>query len=490
MQRALTLVAALALAVPVVAGLVSAGAAPAEGSSWLIPPVDAVITRRFEPPGTTWGPGHRGIDYAVPAGTAVRAVGAGTVVFAGRVADTVAVTVAHGDGMASTYSDLAEVLVVPGEVIDQGYWIGRTSRAHAGGEPGLHLGLKLEGAYVDPEAFIGPISLGGAIRLAPLVWEPPETLPAAFRTPLLSATAPPSCDAELRSPGDSPSPPNDNIAVLVAGIGSKTAGGVSAALYEAGGSLLGYAEEATYPFSYIGSSGTSLHEPYEPADTFGDIRTGAARLRGLLRRIAEHHPGRSVDLIAHSQGGIVARSYLELVADAWDVSLPRVDHLVTFSTPHGGAPLAAAGPVLDETIGGRALLRAGSWWASHGGPVPDPYATSVAQLAPGSDLLRRLDRAAVLYGTKVLSLAIANDVVVPADHARWEAYRSSVVGPEGVNGHDSVVTSDAAVAIARGFLRDAPPACRTAWDLWGPRFGRVVSFGEQAVPWLYRALEP
>lgn len=481
MKRTLALIVASMLAALVL------GVSPATAASWLIPPVDAVIARRFEPPGTTWGPGHRGIDYAVPPGTAVRAIGAGTVVFAGRVADTVAVTIAHGDGMESTYSDLDEVLVAPGDVVDQGYWIGRTGSSHDGGQPGLHLGLKVEGAYVDPEAFIGPIGLGRAIRLAPLVWEPPETLPAVFRTPLLSATAPPDCDAEPRL---SATPPNGNIAVLVAGIGSKTAGGISAALYDAGGSLLGYPEAVTYPFSYRGSGGNSLHEPYEPADTFGDIKAAGERLRELLERVAERYPGRSVDLIAHSQGGIVARSYLQLAAEAWDPALPRVDHLVTFSTPHGGAPLAAGRAVLDETTGGRALLRAGSWWASHGGPVPDPYATSVAQLAPGSDLLRRLDREAVLYGTKVLSLAIANDVVVPADHARWQDYGSSVVAPEGVNGHDAVVTSSSALAIAQGFLRDAPPACRTAWDLWGPRVGRAVSLAERAVPWLYRVLEP
>jgi hypothetical protein len=270
--------------------------------------------------------------------------------------------------------------------------------------------------------------------------------------------------------------------VLVAGIGSRTAGGVSAALYESRAEPLGYPRAVTYPFSYRSSEGVALHEPYARNDTFGDLRIAATRLRSLLARIAQRHPGRSVDLIAHSQGGIVARSYLQLAAHAWDPSLPRVDHLVTLSSPHRGAPLAAARPVVEGSLVGRALLRAGAWWATNGGPLPDPYATSVDQLAPGSDLLRRLDRSAVLYGTKVLSLGIANDVVVPADHARWEGYRSAVVGPEGLNGHDAVVTSGAALGVARDFLRDAAPACRTGWDLWGPRFGRAVSFAERMIP--------
>lgn len=463
--------------------IVLSSAAPSAASTWLVPPVDGAIERRFEQPGSQWGPGHRGIDYGVGLGTAVRAVASGTVVFAGDVAGTRAVTVAHPGGLESTYSDLSEVLVMAGDRVEQGYWIGRSGKTHDGGSDGMHLGIKLEGAYVDPEAFIGPQDMGSAIRLVPLVWEPPDTLPAAFRAPFLTAETGPVCQ-EIAD--GAAGPPNDNIAVMIAGIGSKTAGGTSAALYEAGEELLGYAEPSIYRFSYRGHEGDALHEPYPRADTFGDIRSAADKLRDLLRSIAERHPGRDIDLIAHSQGGIVARSYLQLAATAWDPKVPRVDHLVTFSTPHDGAPLAGGRSELELTNIGRALLDTASWWANNGGPIPDPYSRAVTQLAPGSDLLERLDRESVLWGTRVLSLALPNDVVVPADHAVWDEYQSSVVGPEGLNGHDAVVTSAAADAIARRFLRDGPSACRGSWDLWGPRVGRVVSFAERALPWLYR----
>ena len=445
---------------------------------WLIPPMDAAIARRFEPPGTEWGPGHRGIDYDVPSGTSVRAVADGTVVFAGDVAGTLAVTIAHAGDLQSTYSDLSEVLVGVGDVVEQGYWIGRAGRAHPS-VGGFHLGVKLGGAYVDPEAWMGPLDMSLAIRLAPLVWEPPDTLPAVFREPFLSARSVPRCQ-DAGSP--SGVPPNDNIAVLVAGIGSKTGGGVSAALYESGARSLGYPEDSAYAFSYRGSNGPDLHEPYARTDTFGDIRDATRRLRALLSRVATRHPGREVDLIAHSQGGIVARTYLQMMASAWESGQPRIEHLVTFSSPHGGAPLADAVPVLDATELGRAGLKTASWWSRHSGPLPDPYAPSVAQLAPGSGLLRRLDAEAVLYGTRVLSLAIPHDVVVPADRARWDPYASSVVPPAGLNGHDAVVTSEPAAAIATRFLRDAAPTCRSAWDLWGPRLGRTIGAVERVVP--------
>ena len=456
-------------------------ATPVRASTpWLIPPVDAPLARAFEAPVARWGAGHRGIDYDVPAGTAVRAVADGTVSFAGEVAATTAVTIVHAGGIESTYTDLSEVLVGAGDVVEQGFWIGRAGRAHPS-VAGFHLGVKIDGRYVDPQTLMGPIDTSSAIRLAPLVWEPPDSLPAVFGEPFLSARAVPTCEPVGEVPS---SPPNGNIAVLVAGIGSKTLGGVSAALYESGGTILGYPERSTYEFSYRGSAGRDLHEPYSRADTFGDIRIAARRLRSFVMSISARHPGRAVDLIAHSQGGIVARTFLQTLAGAWEPGLPPIDHLVTFSSPHGGAPLAAGVPVLDSTPLGSAALKAASWWSRNSGPLPDPYAPSVQQLAPGSELLDRLDQEATLYGTRVLSLAIPNDVVVPADRARWTAYPSHVVPPEGLNGHDAVVTSRTAVAIASRFLRGAGPVCPSVWDLWGPRIGTAIGLVEKVLPWV------
>lgn len=456
-------------------------ARPADATVWLIPPVDGPIAARFDAPDSRWGPGHRGIDYAVPAGTAVRAAGTGTVTFAGPVAATVAVTIDHGDGIETTYTDLGEALVLAGQTVAQGHVIGHSAAAHAGGIEGIHLGVIANGHYVDPELYVGPLDISAAIHLAPHVWMPPDTLPTAFRTPLLSANAIEPC-ADAVSIGPAPVPPSDNIAVLVAGIGSKTRGGTSAALYEGGPELLGYPRAKTYRFSYRSSAAPDLHVDYERTDTFGDLRATGIRLRALLRDVARRHPGQAVDLIAHSQGGIVARSYLQLAAESWDARLPHVEHLVTFATPHDGAPLAGAAGPIDRTTGGRAALMLASQWARAGGPIPDPYAPSVAQLTPGSGLLTALDREAVLYGTRVLSLGIANDVVVPADHARWDGHAATVVGPRWFNGHDAIVISPEARGVAHAFLRDARTTCRGGWDLWGPRIGAGISLLERTLP--------
>ncbi|MDQ4026415.1 MAG: M23 family metallopeptidase, partial [Actinomycetota bacterium] len=86
MRRVLTLL--------VVAGAVSVAvpAAAQPGAVWLTPPVDGAIVERYDEPERKWGSGHRGVDFAVPRGTAVRAAAPGYVVFAGPVAGSLAVT--------------------------------------------------------------------------------------------------------------------------------------------------------------------------------------------------------------------------------------------------------------------------------------------------------------------------------------------------------------------------------------------------------------
>ena len=66
--------------------LFHAAPAAAESGIRLIPPVDAPVAAGFDAPESDFGPGHRGIDYDLVAGTPVRAAGEGTVTFAAEVA--------------------------------------------------------------------------------------------------------------------------------------------------------------------------------------------------------------------------------------------------------------------------------------------------------------------------------------------------------------------------------------------------------------------
>lgn len=444
----------------------------------------------FDEPTSDYGPGHRGIDYAVEVGTPIRAAGDGVVTFAADVAGLRAVTIDHGSGIESTYSGLSRIDVHVGDRVREGRYLGLTGTMH--GRAALHFGVKAASDYVDPVAYLVDLDLAGAIHLAPLTWAPDNlgVLGESLPVPETAGTSRRECfpNRPLVAPER---PPNDNIVVAVAGITSKTRGGVSADMYEHGPEELGYRDDSIYYFSYAGPGGPRLHEPYPRQETYIDIRTAAARLRALMQRIARRHPGRDVDLIAHSQGGVVARTYLTQVADA-SAAVPHVEHFVTFATPHRGAPGASqVAPLRDRTITGRHLLAAMKRLADRGLPVPDPTSASVRQLAPGSTLMTSLAREDVSFGTRVLALAIPNDPVVPADHALMRGEQGRVVPwtGRGLGGHSAIVASPEAHGIAYSFLADGAPTCLTRWDEIGPSIGRVWSTLETSMASAYSLIE-
>lgn len=143
---------------------------PQAGSwSW---PVTGPVIRGFDPPSNPYGAGHRGIDIAAPFGTAIRAPAASVVTFSGKVGGQLFITLDHGDGLSSTYSWLSSTAVRKGDHVSRGATIGSTGAGHPGSSvPHLHFGVKLGGEYVDPMSLLGPLSLVGLIRLAPLVPE-------------------------------------------------------------------------------------------------------------------------------------------------------------------------------------------------------------------------------------------------------------------------------------------------------------------------------
>lgn len=458
---------------------------------WLAPPVDSVITRYFEPPESDFGPGHRGIDYGVVPGVKVRAAGAGVVAFAGPVAGTNAVTLDHGDGLVTTYSRLGVISVLHGMTVDQGQFIGTTSSAHPGEWAGLHFGVKMNSLYVDPLTLLGPVDVSDAIRLAPTT----EELEGSIDSLLTSSSG--RAGTHHRACVDTPQtrrrppPPSDNIAVSIAGLNSSTSEGAPDLYSTAfGARALGYARDRSYRYSYRGIDPDDLHRPYSRLETQGDLRAAGRRLITLLRAIARRHPGVRVDLIAHSQGGIVARAALEMMASDFDRSLPPVEHLVTLATPHEGSPLAGLlRDLRTKTFTGRLAVSGLSKLAGRSGAVPDPEAKAVKQLVPGSDLLVDLAGEDVAYGTRILALGIANDLVVPADHSDYPGEMSRVVGQEGIFGHDALVRSARARAKAYAFLRDAAPPCRSSADRLGPLAGGLISFVERRGLELYSELE-
>ncbi len=133
----------------------------------LRPPVDAPIVFPFggaEDYGMEMGPvkdglmgeHHRGVDYDVPAGTAVKAPGSGIILLArSLVFSGETVVIGHGLGLVSVLSHLTHVSVREGDVVNQGTTVGTSGKSGIGAlTPHLCFSVYLHSLNVDPEALM------------------------------------------------------------------------------------------------------------------------------------------------------------------------------------------------------------------------------------------------------------------------------------------------------------------------------------------------
>jgi alpha/beta hydrolase family protein len=120
----------------------------------------------------------------------------------------------------------------------------------------------------------------------------------------------------------------------------------------------------------------------------GDIRDTAMRVH---RELAEQGV-RRCDIVGYSLGGLVATYLLKCLDQG-----RRIRRVITLGTPHGGVPLL--------TDWRRLLTR---WWRSGD------------QMRVGSGFLDQLVRIPSPTGTSILSIAGAEDPIVPPSAARVE----------------------------------------------------------------------
>lgn len=100
-----------------------------------------------------YGDYHRGLDYAVPAGTVVQAPAAGTVIFAGPLRITGQTLVLdHGQGVVSVLFHLSRLEVGAGDRIEGRAPIGLSGDTGLAAFPHVHWGVYVHGVPVDPRA--------------------------------------------------------------------------------------------------------------------------------------------------------------------------------------------------------------------------------------------------------------------------------------------------------------------------------------------------
>ena len=142
--------------------------APDPVGVWPLVPTPEVVAG-FDPPSSTWGAGHRGVDLLGSPGHPVRTALAGVVSFAGSIAGRGVVVVNHGD-TRTTYEPVGASVAV-GDALRAGDRVGtlQLPGSHCFPRACLHWGWLRGQTYLDPLGLVG----AGPVRLLPLWREDP-----------------------------------------------------------------------------------------------------------------------------------------------------------------------------------------------------------------------------------------------------------------------------------------------------------------------------
>ncbi|MFF7790489.1 peptidoglycan DD-metalloendopeptidase family protein [Streptomyces sp. NPDC007991] len=133
--------------------------AAATSSGFTLPVEGATIGTPYHMAGSMWSSGyHTGVDFVVPTGTSLKAVGAGTVVSAGwGGAYGNQVVIKLNDGFYAQYAHLSSLSVSAGQTVSEGQQIGLSGATGNVTGPHLHFEIRTTpdyGSDVDPVAYL------------------------------------------------------------------------------------------------------------------------------------------------------------------------------------------------------------------------------------------------------------------------------------------------------------------------------------------------
>ncbi|ALV32146.1 M23 family metallopeptidase [Streptomyces sp. CdTB01] len=137
----------------------SATATTAATTGFQLPVSGATVGTGYRVAGSMWSSGyHTGVDFVVPTGTSLKAVGAGTVVSAGwggAYGNQVVIRLA--DGYYAQYAHLSQLSVSAGQSVSPGQQVGLSGATGNVTGPHLHFEIRTTpdyGSDVDPVAYL------------------------------------------------------------------------------------------------------------------------------------------------------------------------------------------------------------------------------------------------------------------------------------------------------------------------------------------------
>jgi murein DD-endopeptidase MepM/ murein hydrolase activator NlpD len=137
----------------------SSGASTTTASGFTLPVTGGTVGTGYHVAGSMWSSGyHTGVDFVVPTGTPVKAVGAGTVVTAGwggAYGNQVVIRLA--DGYYAQYGHLSALSVSVGQTVTAGQQVGLSGATGNVTGPHLHFEIRTTpdyGSDIDPVGYL------------------------------------------------------------------------------------------------------------------------------------------------------------------------------------------------------------------------------------------------------------------------------------------------------------------------------------------------
>ncbi len=294
---------------------------------------------------------------------------------------------------------------------------------------------------------------------------------------------------ETCTPADAPVEIPDEgrrVAVLIGGLDStSTSSGVGALDTHA----LGYEAGDVVGFSYAGGrtpdrfgDATAELAPalaaidanhYERQDSSRGLLERGELLADFLTEVAHSTPGATVDLYAHSQGGIVTRLALRELENrpGGGEVIEHLGLVTTLASPHEGADLALMAVELGSHLDTAVALELAD---SVTDGTLSPHRTNVADLARGSDLLEDLASSPLPEGPEYVSVAGTGDLTVTRGRTRLDGAQHVSVPIWGTSAHGELPGHEATTRQISLVMAGRGPTCRSAWEAMGD-FGAIES---------------